>query len=265
MQFLIPLLTTLISGFYTSLWGAFKDSPYEGFKGRTFPRSVYFHAAIFALISILPVLRIQFLELRLFQLFFLIMGLERFIAELYKGFFRTEDQSKYFVPSRITFFGRQVDSDALRFSAGTLLVLGVFSLLFIGAQIQSFLGYLAVGYGTGLLVALGGAYKDAPFEGFKILKFQRSAVVLAVCSPLFYLIGLKGEPVSLGFLIYMNGGMERFLVEYYKTYIQRTISGKFNPDLPKIQACIDNREKFHYLALAIIAGLVGLYAYEIRL
>ena len=112
-------------------------------------------------------------------------------------------------------------------------------------------------------MSLGGAYKDAPFEGFKILKFQRSGLVLAVCSPLFYFLNDSMHPISLGFLVYMNGGLERFVVEYYKTYIQRTMSGKFRPDLPRIQRCIDSREKFHYGALVIIVGLVVLYVFEI--
>ena len=42
------------------------------------------------------------------------------------------------------------------------------------------------------------------------------------------------------------------------------MSGKVRPDLPKIQKLIDTREKFHYLALVIIAGLTVLYIYEIR-
>lgn len=258
MHFALSLTVTIVSGLYTSLWGAFKDSPYEGLKSRTFPRSVYFHVVIFLVLYFVPFFSDAFRALSFVQMFFLVMGLERFLAELYKGFFRTEDQSKYFVPSRITFLGKYVGSDLLRYAVGTVLVAIVFSVVFIDVPIDSFWQFLAVAYGTGLLVSLGGAYKDAPFEGFKILKFQRSSVVLAVCTPLFYFLG----PVSLGFLIYMNGGLERFVVEYYKTYIQRNMSGKFQPDLPRIQKYIDHREKFHYMALVIIAWLAALYFYE---
>lgn len=262
MTFALPFITALVSGLYTCLWGAFKDAPYEGFKPKTFPRSMYFHIAIFLPLYFIPYFSAQFQHLGLVQLFFLIMGLERFLAEIYKGFFRTEDQQKYFVPSRITFFGRPVASDFLRYGAGGLIVAVVFAFLLVAAPVKSFWGYLATGYCTGLLVALGGAYKDAPFEGFKWLKFQRSGVVLAALSPLFYLLGNPEYPVGLGFLIYMNGGLERFTVEYYKTYIQRNMSGKFQPNLPKIQRELDTREKFHYAALAIIAGLAALYAHE---
>ena len=41
-------------------------------------------------------------------------------------------------------------------------------------------------------------------------------------------------------------------------------TGKFRPDLECIQEQIDTRERFHYMALVIIAGLVALYIYEVR-
>ena len=63
----------------------------------------------------------------------------------------------------------------------------------------------------------------------------------------------------------MNGGLERFAVEYYKTYIQRNMSGKFRPDLERRQDLIDSRNKYHYAALVIIAALAILYIYELRL
>ncbi len=263
MSFAIQFIVIVVSGLYTSLWGAFKDGPYEGFKPKTFPRSVYFHIAIFLPLYFLPHFQARVQHLDLVQLFFLVMGIERFLAEIYKGFFRTEDQDKYFVPSRITFFGRHVESDLLRHGVGIVIVAVVFAFLLVDYAISGFWGYLAVAYGTGCIVALGGAYKDAPFEGFKPLKFQRSGMVLALLSPLFYVLADPENPLPLGFLIYMNGGLERFSVEYYKTYIQRNMSGKFRPDLPRIQQQLDTRERFHYAALAIITALVLLYAHEL--
>ena len=263
MSFVISFISALVSGLYTSLWGAFKDSPYEGFKPRTFPRSIYFHIAIFLPLYFVPYFSAEFQRLGLVQTFFLVMGVERFLAEIYKGFFRTEDQGKYFVPSRSTFFGHHVASDLLRYGVGVVIVAIVFAFLLVEVPIESFWGYLATAYCTGLIVALGGAYKDAPFEGFKWLKFQRSAAVLSALSFVFYLLGDREHPIALGFLIYMNGGLERFSVEYYKTYIQRNMSGKFQPDLPRIQQALDNREKFHYMALLIIAGLIVLYVHEL--
>lgn len=262
MEILIHLrwFWVVLSGLYTSLWGAFKDCPYENFKPATFPRSIWFSLGIWGFYELLvPHLGLNVLPLstlNVFQLFFFVMGVERFLAELYKGFFRTEDQSKYFIPSRVTMLGKPVKSEILRKSVGILLVSITLAAAFLSLEITQYWQFLATSYATGLLVSLGGAYKDAPFEGFQPLKFQRSAVVLAVSSPLFFFLG----PVSLGFLIYMNGGLERFLVEYYKTYIKRNMSGKFRPDLKIYESQKANREKFHILAWGIIILLGFLYA-----
>lgn len=263
MSFTIQLAVSAISGLYTSLWGAFKDSPYEGLKPKTFPRSIYFNVVIFLVLYFVPPFDARVQALSLFQLFFLTMGLERFLAEIYKGFFRTEDQDKYFVPSRITFFGTHVASDLLRYGTGVVIVAVVFAVTWIDVTVESFVAVAITAYATGLLISLGGAYKDAPFEGFMPLKFQRSGFVLALLSPVFYFSNNPAAPISLGFLIYMNGGLERFVVEYYKTYIQRNMSGKFRPDLERIQKHLDERERYHYAALAIIAGLVGLYVWAL--
>ena len=69
MSFVISFITALVSGLYTSLWGAFKDSPYEGFKPRTFPRSIYFHIAIFLPLYFVPYFSAEFQRLGLVQTF----------------------------------------------------------------------------------------------------------------------------------------------------------------------------------------------------
>lgn len=260
MNFPFAFILASLSGLYTSLWGAFKDSPYEGFKPGTFPRSVYFSAVFFLVLFALPFYRERLVGLHYFHIFFLMMGMERIIAEIYKGFFRTEDQDKYFVPSRITLLGKFVASDLLRYSVGAVIIIGTFSVLLIDFKISTQIEFLIVSYGAGLLVSMGGAYKDAPFEGFSYLKFQKSPLVLSSTFLLFYYLG----EVSLGLLICMNIGLERFMVEYYKTFIERDMSGKFRPDLKRIQHYLDIREKFHYGALVIIAGLIALYIYESR-
>jgi len=252
---------SIISGLYTSLWGAFKDCPYEDFKPKTFPRSIYFHVIIFSALYFLPFFRDKFSQLNSIQIFFLVMGIERAVAEFYKGFYRTENLDKYAVPSRISFFGKYIKSDLLRYFAGTLLIAGTFSLSFLDYKIYSWWQFFIVSYSAGMAVAFGGAYKDAPFEGFSWLKFQKSSSVMGIVSPVFYFMG----EIQLGFLILMCFGLERFLVEYYKTYVLRNMSGKFRADLVKIKKQLDTREKFHYSALAIILGLVILYIYELKI
>jgi len=247
-QFIIITL----SGLYTCFWGAFKDSPYENFKIGTFLRSVWFSWAIWLFFMYgFPRLE-NFSQLNAVQLFFFVMGIERFLAELYKGFFRFEDQSKYFIPSRFTFFGKPVASEWVRIPIGVVLVSLSLAAAYLPFEIHSFLGFFIVAYLSGLLVSFGGAYKDAPFEGFSPLKFQRSALVLAVMTPYFWIYG----EISLGILICMNGGLERFLVEYYKTYIKQNMSGKFRPDLPIFEKQKLTRTKFHYAAWVIILAVI---------
>lgn len=260
MLFAKHLMILILSGLYTSLWGAFKDSPYETFKRKTFLRSVYFSLIIYIVLVYALGQQESVWNLSLVALFFLIMGLERFISEVYKGFFRIEDQSKYFIPSRITFFGKYVQSNMLRSAVGALIIFGIFLLTFIDIPMVHVWQYALVSYLAGLSVAFGGAYKDAPFEGFDWLKFQRSGFVLLLTFPLFYML----KPISLGYLIFMNIGLERFLVEYYKTYIKRNMSGKFKPDTQRIQKYLDNREKFHIAAWVIIVMLFLVYAYELN-
>ena len=254
------LVVSLLSGLYTSLWGGFKDAPWEGFKPRTFPRSILFSVAIFAFLLAIPVLRERVAGLGLVQLFFLVMGLERFLTELHKGCFRDEPQEKYFVPSALTILGRPVRSRILRIAAGVILVSGVIAVLFIPAPVAGYGAYLLVAYLTGLLVSGGGAWKDAPFEGFHTFKFFRSGLTLAIASPLFYWLRDPAAPVALGILIYMNGGLERFVVEYYKTYIQRNMSGKFRPDLPRVESF--RREAFHYGAWVLILAVAATAFFE---
>ncbi len=253
-------LVAALSGLYTSLWGAFKDSPWEGFKPRTFPRSILFSLVILGGLLAVPTLRERMGGLGLAQLFFLVMGLERFLTELYKGCFRTEPQDKYFVPSQLAILGRPVRSRALRMAAGVVLVSAVLAVLLLGRPVEGFWGYLLVAYGTGLLVSGGGAWKDAPFEGFLFLKFLRSGLALAVVSPIFYWLRDPADPIALGLLIYMNGGLERFLVEYYKTYIQRNMSGKFRPDLPRVET--RRREELHVLAWVLIVAVAVVIVVE---
>ena len=115
------------------------------------------------------------------------MGMERIISKIYKGFFPTENQDKYFIPSRLTFLGKFIASDLLKYCVGALIIIGTFFGLLINHQISTQIEFLIVSYGAGLLISIGGAYKDAPFEGFSYLKFQKSPLVLSSTFLLFFL------------------------------------------------------------------------------
>jgi hypothetical protein len=256
MAFLVDgLAISIVSGLFTAAWGAFKDAPYEGFNPRSFWRSVAFSIAIFAIVAM--ILHGEVTRLYAFQLFFLVMGLERIAIEIYKPCFRREDQSKYLIPQDGTFLGVHVDADGVRYAIGLALICGTLGVLSLATTIASLPAHFAVAVTTGLFICCGGAGKDAPFEGFQRRKFLRSAIVLAVASPLLYLLG----PVPLGLAIFIAGGVERLIVESYKTYFTSTPPGKFRRDLPVIDhRFVARREPLRFVAFAIVMLVSSLYA-----
>ena len=183
MNTFLIIAVTVISGLYTSLWGAFKDSPYEGLKPRTFWRSILFSLLALGVLAAVPGLREGLTDLYLIQLFFLIMGIERTVSEIYKGFFRHEDQTKYLVPSRISFFGRRIRRERYRYGAGLALGLGALTILTISATVTHWIVFIMVCLAAGAICAVGGAYKDAPFEGFELRKFPRGVHWIFAFSP----------------------------------------------------------------------------------
>ena len=258
MTFALPVVAvTVLSGLYTSAWGAFKDGPWEGFSRRTFPRSVLFSLAILGLLWAAPWLRGGVGALDLFQVFFLVMGIERLVTEIYKACFRApRDPSRFFIPQQLTWFGRDVRRKAVRVVVGVLGCAGLGAVVSLPFEVRSLPAFLAVGFGAGLFVSCGGAYKDAPFEGFQPLKFLRSSLVLSAVSPLLWLLG----PTPLGLLLFVNGGVERLLVEYYKSFVLRSVPGKFRPDLEIVSGrFLHWRHRLHHLALGIIVVVAATY------
>lgn len=251
------LAISALSGLYTSAWGAYKDGPWEGFHPRTFPRSVLFSVGLAALVALTPVLGPRFLALPLFHVFFLVMGLERMVTEVYKACFRDgRDPARFHIPQGLTFFGRDVESRPLRRALGVAGLGAIALVLALPWTVRSLPAFVAVAAVAGLLVSLGGAYKDAPFEGFQPLKFFRSSLVLALVSPLIWRLG----PLPLGFALFLCGGIERLLVEYYKSFVVRSVPGKFRADLPTVPGpYLSWRPRLHVVALALVGVAVAAY------
>lgn len=80
-----------------------------------------------------------------------------------------------------------------------------------------------VGFIAGLSVAIGGAIKDAPLEGFKPLTFMRSPVVGTLVGAI---INTVRETKSTPVLYLADIGAERIVVESYKV-IRNQIPSKF--------------------------------------
>ena len=180
MSVTIAAAVGLAAGVHAATWGAFKDAPHEGFHWARFIRSpVVGLAAALVLVALLPwppgaagaVL-----------LFGAVYTVERFVLETWKTFFRTEDQSKYTIPMQLAVLGRPVRSAAARAVVGALYFSGGFGVLagvrWLGhSASDDWLLMALIGSAGGWISAFGGAWKDAPIEGFETLKFFRSPSV----------------------------------------------------------------------------------------
>lgn len=176
----------LLSGVHAASWGMYKDAPHEGFELRKFLRSILLGAAVGAAAA--PALGLDAATARgAAALFGVAYVVERALAEIYKTFLRQEDQSKYTIPMQFAIGGRVVESRALR----TVLGLGYFALMLalVGALVayQHAVGrapapieLVVLGAAGGWLSAIGGAWKDAPIEGFQLFKFFRSPAIAAL-------------------------------------------------------------------------------------
>jgi len=188
LTWLVALMTGLLAGAHTATWGMYKDSPYEGFTYRRYSRSIIV-STILALVWTWA----SGLDLGTASGRFLLFGLtyvtERGLVELYKTYVREEDQSKYFIPMQFHVFGRVVQSRAVRWSVAAgcvavvvLIALGLSSLTRARLEAPAWLVVLMVGSVGGWLSAFGGAWKDAPIEGFETFKFFRSPVIALIWS-----------------------------------------------------------------------------------
>ena len=214
----IALVIGLLAGAHTSTWGMYKDSPHEGFG---WPR--YFRSIVVSALAALAWQLAVGLDLTSAAGRFVLFGLtyvtERGLVELWKGYLREEDQSKYFIPMQLHVMGRVVKSRRVRFTvaAGLVaLVIGVawgLDALQRSTSLSPLTAVLLVGSVGGWLSAFGGAFKDAPIEGFETLKFFRSplvalawALVLALFTSHYLFIALAG----LGYTV--------ATIETYKTF-----------------------------------------------
>ena len=109
MEWFIVVLLGLLAGTHTATWGMYKDAIHEGFTYRRYSRSILVSTAIAPVIywfSGLDALNPGHLVV----LFGLVYVIERGLTEFYKTYYRTEDQSKYFIPMQFHVFGKVVES-----------------------------------------------------------------------------------------------------------------------------------------------------------
>ena len=177
MSVTIAAAVGLAAGLHAATWGVFKDAPHEGFHWSRFVRSpVIGLAAALVLVALLPWPPGAAGAVLLFGASYTV---ERFIIETWKTFFRAEDQSKYTIPMQLAVRGQPVRSAAVRAILGVIYFSGGFGVLagvrWLGhGESDSWLLVALLGSAGGWISAFGGAWKDAPIEGFETFKFFRS-------------------------------------------------------------------------------------------
>jgi hypothetical protein len=195
----------------------YKDSPHEGFAWPRYLRSTFLSGLIALAWQAGLGFDLGSAAARV-VLFGLVYVSERGLVELYKTYLREEDQSKYFIPMQLHVRGRVVHSRAVRWTVAaglvtTVVLLGWGLVSLQRSSVAPLTAVLLIGSLGGWLSAFGGAFKDAPVEGFDALKFFRSPAIallwalLAACFTKEYLfIALCG----LGYAV--------ATIETYKTF-----------------------------------------------
>jgi len=230
-----------LGGLHSSSWGAYKDTPHEEFKVTKFLRSM-------AVGLVLGMLLFHFLKLNNIDspnpgLFFLfVMAFERLYTESLKSFVRVENQDKYHILQTFHWLGKTVDSKLRRLGMGVIFISLAFAWFYLPFSIKLDLPRPILGliWGTvgGLGIAICGAWKDAPIEGFEPSKFLRSPFVGALWGLLFSVF-----TTDYALLLFACIGAERMTVEFYKTFVLKK-HGKFSALTPQFPEWLEKRKRF---------------------
>lgn len=275
MQMIIAALTGLAVGLHNATWGMYKDAPHEGFTWSTYFRSVIAGLIFGPLVATFFKLDLSILS-NIIALFGTTYALERVTMEIYKTFIRVEDQSKYFIPMQLSVFGKPVKSYGARLLVGAAYFAIVFALAcgmyFLNESYQA--GNLSWNKWLillpcsvfGWISAFGGAWKDAPIEGFETFKFFRSpgvAYFFALVASFFTNNLLMITMCSIGFTI--------MSIETYKTFffLDRP-RGKFQGMPISHPEWLTKRKKFVPLYVGIwlaviVIGVMGWMAPHVSL
>lgn len=206
----------LLTGLHAASWGAYKDSPYEGFRLRSYVRSPLMGALIGLALCLLSPLESTYPVAILIGVMY---AVERLTTEAWKAIARNDDQSAYDIPMRLGYRGKPIDNVVIRYGVGaaaaTVLILGCWAASAVQGRLElDKWAVVVLGSLGGWLTALGGAWKDAPIEGFGAWKFLRSPVVATAWAvPLSFLTD------NWVVLAWSAAGFAVASIETYKTYL----------------------------------------------
>lgn len=257
----IPLLSALVgsvAGLHSATWGMYKDAPHEGFSRRKYVRSPLLGSLLGVLVWATTGLDPRD-PASIVLLFGVVYAVERAVCEIYKTFLREEDQSKYFIPMQLHVLGRVVQSRAARLVAGLLytallvvLVIAVTHFDRSGAG-RGFGWIVLIGSLGGWISAFGGAWKDAPSEGFQLFKFFRSPVLALLCAS-----GLACLTDNLLVITLAATGYTVAATETYKTFFfPARPRGKFAGRPILYPELLHWRQRFVPLYIAIWIAVAG--------
>jgi len=219
LNLIVAIVIGALAGTHTSTWGMYKDSIHEGFTWPKYFRSVLVGIAVAIIAE--SATQLDLSDAGDMVVFFgIVYAFERLTLELWKSFIRVEDQSKYFIPMQFGVKGKPIDDRRIRWTVGVaVLALLIFSVWGVGElqasypDLPSWFVLVTIGSLGGWLTAFGGAWKDAPVEGFETFKFFRSpgvtlfwATLLAFFTENWIYIGIGGAGYSVA------------SIETYKTF-----------------------------------------------
>jgi hypothetical protein len=263
MSLVVAAVVGVVAGLHAATWGMFKDAPFEGFTWRTYLRSPAIAGAAAVLVAAVGDFpRTKAPELAV--LFGVTYVIERGLNEFYKTFLREEDQEKYSIPMQLSVRGKVVVDRRTRLLAGVAYAVGVLLVVWfidtIGDQGAGGLAVvLIVGSLGGWISAFGGAWKDAPVEGFQPFKFVRSPLVALGYALL--LAALTTDPVYAAFGAL---GYTVATLETYKTFFKpNTPRGKFAGKDVRYPEWLERRYRFvpMYVAIWVAIAVVFLAAF----
>jgi hypothetical protein len=262
MSIAYAVLLAVVTGAHAATWGAFKDSPFEGFKMVSFVRSIVLAVVAAAVLATTTDLETTLAPIVLVGVLY---AIERLATELWKSFLREDDQDAYAIPMRVAVLGRPVDGRFPRYVTGLVVLAGVVVLAGTAARLQPADGgplwlLVLVGGVGGWLTAVGGAWKDAPVEGFSGWKFLRSPAVATAWTMM--LLPFTQDWVAMSVAA---AGLSVLSIETYKTFLTGgRPPGKFDgkPVRPSAGAQRDRCRLLHsgvYAGLSCAAGLASLF------
>lgn len=232
MNLLVAFVVGLLAGLHTATWGMYKDAIHEGFTVMRYLRSV-FVSALAAPVIVLVTGIDPLTAPGLFLLFGVTYCVERGLTEFWKTFLRFVDQSKFTIPMQFHVFGRVIPQGPVRWAiaAAHLAVAGLL-LYWIGALQHQPLPWprpvvvLLVGSIGGWFSACGGAFKDAPIEGFSAFKFVRSPFMSAMYALVLSNFTDNYVLMALGGLGYTVASIETYKTFFFPSRPRGKFAGK---------------------------------------